>query len=169
MTRDFPGHSRGLDLSADAGFADRFWSKVNMLGDCWLWLAHTKPQGYGQFTLRKGKFVGAHTVSWSLTYSQPIPAGFVICHTCDNPPCVNPAHLFLGTQSDNAYDSVIKGRANRARGTAHPSARLTEADVRYIRAAPIYRGLIRDLAADFRVSTTTIRNIRSGNHWRHVA
>jgi hypothetical protein len=160
---------RGLDLASEAGFADRFWSKVDMLGDCWLWLAHRKPQGYGQFTLRKGKFVGAHTVAWSLTYGEPIRAGHVVCHRCDNPPCVNPAHLFLGTPSDNAYDSVAKGRANRARGVDHPSARLTEADIRYIREATNYRGLLRDLAADFGVSRTTIAKIRRGEYWRHVA
>jgi hypothetical protein len=159
---------RGLDLKGSADFADRFWSKVDMLGDCWMWLAFCKSNGYGQFTLKSGKFVGAHTVSYALTFG-PIPAGCVICHHCDNPPCVNPAHLFLGTQSDNAMDMLAKGRATRVRGTDHPSARLTEEDIRYIRAAANYRGLLKDLSEDFGVSAHTIRMIRKGKTWGHVA
>jgi hypothetical protein len=161
-------HARGLDLKGDADFADRFWAKVNMLGDCWEWTAHRHPLGYGQFTLKKGTFVGAHRVSYALTFG-PIPEGKVICHHCDNPPCVNPGHLFLGTQRDNAFDMLSKGRADRVRGVDHPSARLNEDAVRYIRAAENYRGLLKDLAVDFGVSPHTIRMIRTRKYWRHIA
>jgi hypothetical protein len=78
-------------------------------------VAHCKPNGYGQFTVSKGLFYGAHAVSYALAYGA-IPPNMSICHHCDNPPCVNPDHLFMGTQSDNAFDMLAKGRANRSRG-----------------------------------------------------
>ena len=139
-----------------------------MLGDCWLWGAQLQRAGYGVFTIRKGLQVGAHRVSYALTYG-PIPERGVICHRCDNPPCVNPAHLFLGTPVDNALDMVAKGRGTWSRGVDRANARLTEEDVRQIRASEQYHGLIQDLATHFSVSTTTIRSIRNGNRWRHVA
>ncbi|MCX4703916.1 HNH endonuclease [Streptomyces sp. NBC_01352] len=153
---------------ADEKFADRFWSKVDPTGDCWLWTAHIKPQGYGQFTVRNEQFYGAHAVSYALVHG-PIPPGKVVCHRCDNPPCVNPDHLFLGTQADNAADMIAKGRAPRTRGIARANARLTDEAVQHIRSASRYHGLIRDLAAQFGVSTTTVRAVRNGRKWRHVA
>lgn len=161
---------RGLDLTgiADKNFEARFWSKVDQTGECWEWTAHRQQRGYGQFVVRKGVFYGAHVVSYALTHG-PIPPGMSICHRCDNPPCVRPDHLFLGTQSDNAYDMFAKGRATRTRGMERANARLTDGDVRVIRSAPRYWGLIRDLSAHYGVSTTTIRDIRNGQKWRHVA
>lgn len=160
---------RGLDLALlrDERFADRFWSKVDPTADCWLWTAHLKPQGYGQFTVRKGLFFGAHQVSYALVHG-PIPIGMSVCHQCDNPPCVNPGHLFLGTQSENAFDMVRKGRANRVRGVDHPSARLDETDVRAIRLAEPSPYFVSDLAIRYGVSTHAISQIRARKTWRHV-
>lgn len=159
----------GLDLAGlvDNRFLQRFWSKVDKSGDCWEWTAHRKAAGYGQFVLFKGRFVSAHTVSYALA-NGPIPAGKVICHHCDNPPCVKPDHLFIGTQSDNAFDSIAKGRANRARGEAQGSARLTEEAVREIRAAKQAFGVQQALATQFGVSAHTIADIRARRKWRHV-
>jgi hypothetical protein len=161
---------RGLDLTgtADEHFADRFWSKVDPTGECWEWTAYRNNHGYGQFTVTKGVFYAAHNVSYALTHG-PIPAGLSTCHRCDNPPCVNPDHLFLGTQSDNARDMFAKGRAIRSHGVARANARLTDVAVRDIRTAAAYRGLIKNLAERYGVSTTTIRGIRMGKKWRHVA
>lgn len=161
---------RGLDLTGlmDESFADRFWSKVDPSGDCWEWTAHRKSRGYGQFTVRKGQFYGAHNVSFALVHG-PIPPGKVICHRCDNPPCVNPDHLFLGTQVDNAVDMLAKDRGNRARGAAQASARLTEDDVRAIRQAEKGRRYLRDLAEKYGVSVRTIQQVRRGATWRHVS
>lgn len=161
---------RGLNLEgvASEAFADRFWSKVDPSGRCWEWTAYRKPNGYGAFMLRKGVFVGAHTVSFALVHG-PIPAGMSICHKCDNPPCVNPDHLFLGTQRDNAFDMFAKGRATRTRGTDRANARLTEDAVRAIREPAARYGLIRALAREHGVSETTVRKIRLGKKWRHVA
>lgn len=160
-----------LDLrNVSDEFRDRFWSKV-AIGEpdaCWEWIAHRKARGYGQFTLKKGTFVTASRVALALSVGV-IPAGHSACHACDNPPCCNPAHLFTGTQSDNALDSVSKGRANRARGEACPSSRLTEADVRAIRAAIPSYGFKQRLMKEYGVSTNTIHAIRARNKWRHVA
>lgn len=87
---------------------DRFWSKVNKTDGCWLWIASRHKKGYGQFKL-DGKMRKAHRVAWELTYG-PIPPDKNVCHTCDNPPCVRPDHLFLGTNGDNVRDAVKKGR-----------------------------------------------------------
>lgn len=86
----------------------RFWSKVQKTDDCWLWRATRFPKGYGQIKI-KGRRRLAHRVAWELT-NGPIPDGLQVCHHCDNPPCVRPDHLFLGTQSDNIQDAVSKGR-----------------------------------------------------------
>ncbi|MET8278228.1 HNH endonuclease signature motif containing protein [Micromonospora sp. NPDC005174] len=161
---------RGLDLSGrtDERFNGRFWSKVHPVpSGCWEWTAHCNNRGYGQFTVSKGVFYGAHAVSYAITHG-PIPAGMSVCHHCDNPPCVRPDHLFLGTQSDNAYDMFAKGRAERARGVDHYYARLTEDDVRAIRRPDKYRGLLKDLAAEYGVSDTHIRRIRARQIWRHL-
>jgi hypothetical protein len=165
------GQWKGLDLTGlvNSPFVDRFWAKVDTSGDCWEWRAYRRVEGYGQFTVRKGYFVSAHTVSYALA-NGPIPAGMVICHRCDNPPCVRPMHLFLGTPSDNAKDMVAKGRqGERHPGTARANARLTEESVRAIRAVPTYRGVIKFLADQYGVSTHTIGAVRRGQKWKHVS
>jgi hypothetical protein len=165
-------HGQPLDLTAvDDRFRDRFWSKVakGEADDCWLWLAHRKASGYGQFTVRKGVFMTSSRVALALSLGRPLESGEVACHVCDNPPCCNPAHLFAGTQRDNALDSVVKGRARRARGVDTASARLTEDDVRAIRAETDRWGLNRDLSVLYGVSNSTIAAIRMGQKWKHVA
>lgn len=100
---------------------ERFWSKVDQSGDCWLWAAYRNSRGYGMFMVSAGSPLQntkstrphlAHRIAWQLTYGT-IPNGLVVCHHCDNPPCVRPDHLFLGTQSDNMVDSARKGRHAR--------------------------------------------------------
>ena len=160
-----------LDLRhVDNAFRDRFWAKVDIGSpeECWEWTSHRKPYGYGQFTVHKGAFMTASRVSLAMNIGV-LTRGSVACHRCDNPPCVNPAHLFVGTQSDNAYDSVGKGRANRARGEATYSAQLTEEIVRSIRSQlPMEPGQVADLAREHGVSHHTISKVVRGKSWGWV-
>src|SRR3990167_10376201 len=87
----------------------RFWNKVNKTNSCWLWIASKFHDGYGQFR-HEGSMKLAHRISYELHYG-PIPDELCVCHICDVPSCVNPEHLFLGTQQENMEDKVKKGRA----------------------------------------------------------
>lgn len=144
---------------ADAAFIARFWSKVNQAapGRCWLWRGGLN-RGYGQVSLpRQGGVqsnTSAHRVSWMLTRG-PIPDGLFVCHRCDTPACVNPAHLFLGTQKNNLDDARRKGRLIDGIG----ARKLTLADYRLILGTNA-RGV--DLAQRLGVSEVSIARIRMG-------
>lgn len=90
---------------------NRFWPRVERRGpdECWLWTGKRNAKGYGVIG-RNGRRTIATQISWELAQGSPVPAELLVCHSCDNPPCVNPAHLWLGTNSDNMRDMVAKGR-----------------------------------------------------------
>lgn len=94
---------------------ERFWEKVVTSPDsCWLWTGAQSPRGYGAFVVSRGDVRTASRVSWELV-NGPIPDGLWVLHRCDNPPCVNPDHLFLGTHQDNMDDMAQKGRGRKPR------------------------------------------------------
>jgi hypothetical protein len=127
---------------------------------CWVWVGLKNRQQYGEFVY--GADVLAHRVAYAL-YVGPVPAGMCVLHRCDNPSCVNPDHLSVGTRSENLEDMTAKGR--RVRGTSHGMAKLTEAAVLSIRADP---RLPRVIAAEHGVSHATIRLIRARKTWAHL-
>jgi hypothetical protein len=93
---------------------EKFWNKVKKSDGCWEWTGHTGSKGYGRFRVNN-KFYGAHRFSWMLTNGE-IPKGIFVCHQCDNPSCVRPSHLFLGTPKDNTQDMIRKKRRKQIYG-----------------------------------------------------
>ncbi len=90
---------------------DPLWSRVDKTGACWTWTGRRNAGGYGVLRIRgrSSKILFAHRLAWELT-NGPIPDGLFVCHHCDNPPCCNPEHLFVGTPKDNCHDMMAKGR-----------------------------------------------------------
>ena len=154
---------------------ERFWSKVNKDGPngCWLWTAGMSKRGYGRLTIgRSGvdrHIEYAHRFAWKLT-NGPIPDSMCLCHVCDTPLCVNPAHLFVGTQADNMRDMDRKGRRGSAGalGTGNHQAKFTEDEVRQIRVLLTSGTPQRQIASKFGVHQTSISRIATRSGWRHL-
>jgi len=147
----------------------RFWRKVDKRGpdECWEWKSSKNEWGYGTFHV-SNRCQLAHRVAW-LIYNGEIPAGLLVCHTCDNPLCVNPAHLWLGTNAENIADMVQKGRAHRTPSEAVWCAKLTSERVAAIRrdyASGEYTQL--ELAQREGVSRANIGIVVRKRTWRHV-
>lgn len=131
---------------------------------CLLWMGATRG-GYGRLGIKGNIKRGAHVVAWELHHGRPVPPGMDVLHKCDNPGCIEPAHLKLGTHQDNMDDKVAKGRQARMVGSVHPSAKLNETKVRAILADP---RLLRFVANDYGVSESAISLIRRRKTWAHV-
>ncbi len=108
----FCSHSCAMRSKPQPSLEDRFWDKVKKLSEngCWIFTGCVSKDGYGCFHVGQNKRAGAHRVSYELNVGE-IPFGMNVCHKCDNPSCVNPNHLFIGTQQDNIKDMISKGRA----------------------------------------------------------
>ncbi len=174
---------------------DLFWRKVDKSGECWLWTGSKVGIGYGK-THYEGKYWRAHRLSWKFTFGE-IPDGLCVLHKCDNPACVRPDHLFLGTFDDNNKDMAKKGRSVKgdknprrlhperypigdehysrtqpdrlARGKNHGCAKLTDDDVREIYRT--YKNKLMNLgqlASQFHVSTFAVHCITTGKTWKHI-
>lgn len=124
-------------LATAVPIEERFWIKVQVIEQdpdaCWEWQAYRNPLGYGVVGTSQGQTALAHRVAYELHHGVEIPAGQLVCHTCDNPGCCRPDHLWAGTNADNMADMVAKGRGRAPKGTASPNAKLAEDDVRSIR------------------------------------
>jgi endogenous inhibitor of DNA gyrase (YacG/DUF329 family) len=158
--------------------ADRFWPKVNKngptirleLGPCWPWTGATDGHGYGR--IGRGRAdegnVGAHVVSWEI-HRGPVPDGLFVLHHCDNPPCVRPDHLFVGTIQDNSDDMKAKGRSAGAhKGSANHGAILNEALVQEMRRRHAAGGTIAAVARACRVAYMPAWYAITGRTWQHV-
>lgn len=132
------------------------------LSGCWLWMRGCGAGGYGQIWVGKNQY--AHRASFE-TFIGPIPDGMWVLHKCDVPSCINPDHLFLGTNADNVKDRGAKGRHARQRGEEHGNAKLTEAEVIAIRTDT---RLQREIARDHGVSRRAVSHIKKRTRWAHV-
>lgn len=160
--RDMPEVSGSSSIIINEAQNKAFWSKVDMKSDkkqCWEWKGAKKPAGYGNVRINK-KYLLAHRVAFEITTGK-IPDGFMVCHVCDNPSCVNPSHLMLGTNKSNAADMLIKNRQKKpeqaARGVDVGAAKLNDKQVIEIRhrySQGEYQYLI---ARDFGVLIQTIQ------------
>jgi hypothetical protein len=160
---------------------ERFMDKVSFEPNtgCWLWTASIKTRNrtleYGAFCMATGdehREVSAHRASYTL-FRGTIPEGMCVCHKCDVSLCVNPDHLFLGTIADNNRDMYLKNRHSRKRtgnivGAKHPRAKLTDAQVREIRALSVCGEKTAHIAKRYGVDFKTISRILKGIGWRHL-
>lgn len=127
---------------------------------CWVWRrGKSGLMGYGKFRGLK-----AHRVAWERAHG-PIPAGLFVCHRCDNPPCVNPAHLFLASHAENMADMVAKGRQFDQRGEGNPNAILSKEQVARLRRAASLGASVRELARRYGISKTQTHRIITRQRW----
>ena len=134
---------------------------------CWEFVGARDTKGYGNIVI-DGMTKKAHRLSYEIE-KGPIPHGLFVCHSCDNPPCCNPAHLFLGTNKDNVTDSVNKGRRADQAGIDNGNRKLNEHDVRMIRYLfDTKQNTIKELSSMYNVSSGCIGFIVRRESWRHV-
>lgn len=147
---------------------ERFWSKVLQSedeGGCWEWQAYCNPNGYGKFRLN-GKKVYAHRFAYEDINNKKIGERMCILHSCDNPKCVNPAHLREGTHLDNITDMINKNRQAITRGESNGNCKLTELQVVEIREKSHLK--THQLALEYGVSSSAIQHIISRRIWKHI-
>jgi len=167
-------HARAMELYGDPlaqkqqqwhglSVRERFLKYVKKTDTCWLWIGSKDKNGYGRLNIKDSPTL-AHRLSWLLfSGASGIPIDRNILHKCDNPSCVNPEHLYVGTQTQNINDMYSSGRGYRRPG--HRQSILTPDDIREIRASKLPGKF---LAQDKGVSEATISEIRTGKIWRHV-
>lgn len=158
-----PGKPIALPTTLQPRDEERFWLKVRKTETCWLWQDKCSP--YGKFGVGTGPKYRAHRLAYALAYGV-FDWALLVCHTCDTPACVNPAHLFLGASIDNNQDAQRKGR--HAHGARHGRALLSAGDVRAIRRDLARGATEREVARRYGVSIPAIGRIKRGLNWRSL-
>lgn len=138
--------------------------KTERHGDCLVWKLAKNAYGYGKAANGKGGWSLAHRAAWKAVNGE-IPKGIEVCHRCDNPACINPDHLFLGTHSDNMADMKAKGRAKGLVGEANHKSRLSESEVVEIFTS---NDPTKVIAVRFGVSVCLVGQIKRGVAWKHI-
>lgn len=172
------GRSRPIGAGTPANTPEVLWSKVEKHGpdECWPWIGGRNEQGYGRTEIKDRSYY-AHRLIYLLVYPGSIKRsapkkktsrGF-LRHTCDNPPCCNPAHLIVGTHQENMDDKVARGRMPDYRGERGPRAKLTAEDVFWIRMQKKYGATKKALAMLYEVSEATISGACYGRHYQDVS
>jgi hypothetical protein len=149
---------RALKRDGNPEFESQFWSHVDKSGDCWIWTGSKHDQGYGQINIDK-KMTFTHRISYEISNNVKLDRNTKVLHSCDNPPCVNPAHLFLGTQADNVRDAVAKGRMKTSRGCDHKLSKLSYEDIVMIRKLHFEGMSGADLGRMYHVGKSTVHRI----------
>lgn len=144
---------------------ERFFRYVKKGEECWEWIGGKDPNGYGRMNV-EGRPTLVHRISYRI-HRGSIPDGMVICHKCDNPSCVNPDHLFVGSQADNIADMHNKGRTRKRglKGESHANSKLTEDAVRSIR---VSAESATALSRKYNVSRAVIHDVRERKTWKHI-
>lgn len=162
------GHQRRTRIEV------RFWRFITRgaPNDCWEWQGNRNKKGYGIIAEQTGRTL-AHRLSWIIHY-DPIPGDLRVLHTCDNPPCCNPSHLFLGTQADNVRDMDNKGRrgnggGTKALGELSHQAKLKSTDIPVIRRLHKEGATYAEIARRYAVSAQSINAIIAGKTWKHIS
>ena len=146
-------------------FPERFWDKVEKSCGCWIWKGKKSDSGYGIVYVSASRRRMAHRVALELSSGEAVPDEIDVLHSCDNPPCVNPAHLFLGTHTDNMRDMVAKGRSGR--GSRNSRAKLTVEDVLRVRGLRASKKP-REIAQVMGIQIGQIYRILGRRRWGHV-
>lgn len=146
-------------------FLNKFWGNVVFTDDCWLWIGSRTKKGYGSYYAGNRRVEHAHRVAYKLAYGDYDPNLHVL-HRCDNPPCVNPKHLFLGTNYDNVMDRVRKNRGSRPLGESNPNAKLSWAQVEEIRRRVKGGESQNSLTKIFPVTSTMMSRIARELNWK---
>lgn len=157
----------------DADLVSRFWAKVDKRSpdECWPWMAATQRNGYGAFAVRHGDVRPASRVAWMIYHDQEIPPEAWVLHSCDNPPCVNPDHLRLGSRQDNVDDMVRRRRhwshrgAYSTAGKSNGRAKIDPAVVAMIRERAASGETQESIARDVPVSRSQVGAIARGESW----
>jgi len=147
----------------------KFWEKVYIpsLLACWVWQGYKNPQGYGQLHVADRRQVRAHRMAWEIVYG-PIPKGLHCLHKCDNPSCVNPSHLYIGTNLDNVRDRMNRNRQSYTKGEKNGKSKLTDDKVKEIRDLLKAGHTQQSVANQFNVSRPLIGYIKRGVIWKHL-